>query len=415
MTQPGRDGTVYRSQSDGREPREGADTPAGSTPPPPPRVTVVAPGGGAAAPAAPGSGRPSIGGPNGGPSTGGPGAATTGASAIPIQPLPGQPATAAPPATAPSAAAAAPRTAEPDFWSTRATTTRGMIGRPVSRAALDAAAASTAGADATGLATTAIPDVTARAAEVVPDPPRNGTVYGRPQLDRSGKVLSGRMAHLHIGWHSASVSAVGLIGASGAGTGLVVGADRHGRAMPVRFFRPEPTRITLIGGDWATTVLVLRALALGANVSVWTDDPHRWWGLGERATGSPHRVSVNAEHAVLPPSTPQQPLLSITDDGSAPSPDASERRPWQTELTILRELDQRGVPAIQDSHLIITQRLGSGESALVASALRLPGFVTAPLQQIDDEMVALLGPTDPQYVRISATDVERGLAGNARR
>jgi hypothetical protein len=322
------------------------------------------------------------------------------------------------PAPVPAPVIAAP---EPDVWSARATTTRGMIGRPASRAAIEAAGAETASATSVaaatsvGLATSAIPDVTTRAVEVVPDPPRSGTVYGRAQADRSGKVLSGRMARLHIGWHSASIGAISLIGVRDTGTGLVIGVNRHGRAVPVRFFRPESTRITLIGGDWAATVLVFRALALGANVSVWTDDPHRWRGLGDRATGSAARVVVNAEHTMLPRATPQQPVLSITDDGSAGPADATEPRAWQTELTILRQLDERGVPAIQDSDLVIAQRLGSAESAIAASALRLPSYATTSLEQMDDETVALLGSSDPDYVRISVTDIERGFAGSAHR
>ena len=128
------------------------------------------------------------------------------------------------------------------------------------------------------------------------------------------------MARLHIGWHSASVGAISMIGVRDAGTGLLIGVDRRGRRVPVRFFRPESTRITLIGGDWAATVLVFRALALGAYVSVWTDDPHRWRGLGERATGAATRVVVNAEHGVAADGDPQQPVLSITDDGSAGPP-----------------------------------------------------------------------------------------------
>jgi hypothetical protein len=372
MTRPGHDGTGYRAQPESHVPRQGPDG-AAEPVPAQPRVTVTGPGQAAVLPAVP--------------------AAPVTAS--------GTPSTTLPPA------------AEPDLWSTRATTTRGMIGRPTSRAAL--AAAGAAATDAVGIATSTIPDVATRAAEVVPDPPRPGTLYGRPQADRSGKVLSGRMARLHIGWHTASVDAVSMIRVPSAGTGLVIGADRYGRGVPVRFFRPEPTRVTLLGGDWATAVLVFRALALGANVSVWTDDPQRWRGLGERAAAAANHFVVNAERVMLPPATPQQPLLSITDDGSAGPLDASERRAWHTELTVLHQLDERGVPAIQDSNLVIAQRLGPVESALIASALRLPGFVTAPLQQIDDETVALLGPADPQYVRVNATDVERGMAGSARR
>jgi len=321
------------------------------------------------------------------------------------------------PVPAPAQAPAPAIESAPDVWSARATTTRGMIGRPASRAAVEAASSGQAAAQATGtgLATTAIPDVTTRAAEVVPDPPRDGTVYGRPHADRTGKVLSGRMARLHIGWHTASIDAVSLVGVSATGTGLLVGTDRRQRGIPVRFFRPEPTRIALVGGDWVAAVLVYRALALGAVVSVWTDDPHRWREFADRTTGGSGRIVVNPAHVTHPPATAQQPLLFVTDDAALGSADPSELGPWCTEFTVLRRLDERGVPVLQDSHLVIAQRLGSGESAIAASALRITGSALAPLQQVDDETVALLDPSGHRYLRISPTDIERGYTGSARR
>ena len=314
-----------------------------------------------------------------------------------------EPATPALPVTAPSDSSAA-----------LAVTTRGTIGRPARQATASAAVAS-AQAATTGLTATAIPDVTTRAAEIVPDPPRNGTVYGRAHAERTGKVLSGRMARLHIGWHTASIGAMSLVGVSSPGTGLLVGIDQRQRGVPVRFFRPEPTRIALIGGDWAASILVYRALALGAAVSVWTDDPHRWNDFAARTTQGSGRISVNPAHAAHPSATAQQPLLFVTDDAAVGSADASELGPWRTEFTVLRRLDERGVPVLQDSDLVIAQRLGSGESAIAASALRIPGSSLAPLQQVDDETIALLDPSGHQYLRISPTDIERGYAGSARR
>jgi hypothetical protein len=301
-----------------------------------------------------------------------------------------------------------------EAWSSRATTTRGMIGRPASRAAVESAAAGQVSGLATGLATTALPDVATRPVELVPDPPRNGTVYGQRQPDRAGKVLSGRMARLHIGWHSASVGALSIIGVSAAGAGLVLGADRQQRPVPIRFFRPEPTRITLIGGDWVASIVVFRALALGAYVTVWTDDPGAWRGLGERATGAGDRVVINAEHARPPAATAQTPHL-IIDDGAIGFSNEAGPQPWRTQMTILARLDPHGVPAIQDSHLVLTQRLAPAEAALAATALRLGSAGAVPLQQLDDETIALVGATGHQYVRINPTDIERGFAGSARR
>jgi hypothetical protein len=305
----------------------------------------------------------------------------------------------------------APAAAAPDFTSARAVTTRGMIGRPASQAALDAIAAAQAASIAAASAAEAVPTVTARSAEIMPDPPRSGTVYGRAKEDRSAKVLRGRMARLHIGWHTASIGAVTLIGVGGTGTGLVIGADRRHRPVPIRFFRTEATQIALIGGAWAAQILALRSLALGAAVVVRSDDPGRWRAFAERV-GAPDRLLVNVEPVLSTP-TPTRPLLLVADGDVAD--DGRPSRPWQTRLRVLRRLDETGIAAIQGSELVIAQRLGSAESAIAASALRLPGAATAPLQQIDDETVALLDSSGHTYARINATDIERSFAGPALR
>jgi hypothetical protein len=302
--------------------------------------------------------------------------------------------------------------ATPEVWSARATTTRGMIGRPATRIA--AATAAIAAGQAVGLATSAVPEVVTRAVELVPDPPRTGTVYGRRPTERGpSRVFSGRLPRLRIGWHTVSPAALAQIGVSTPGTGLVIGVDRAQRPVPVRFFRPEPTRITLIGGAWAAHLIVFRALALGAYAFVTTDEPTAWRGVGERATGQADRVVVNmGDHRLPPAGSAAQPVLVIGEGGA---PAATDLGAWQTQLTLVRDLDERGMAAAQDSSLVIAQRLGPGEAAFAAHALRLSSQNAQALQQIEDDMVAVLGPDGPEFVRIIPTDIERGYAGSARR
>jgi hypothetical protein len=200
------------------------------------------------------------------------------------------------------------------------------------------------------------------------------------------------MARLRIGWHTASMAALPLLGVSTTGTGLILGTDGQHRAVPVRLFRPEPTRAVVVGGEWLAALLVFRAFALGAQVNVWTDDPLRWRDLGERVVGTSGRLTVNAEHAGLPPAGPQRPVLSVTDDGSTGASDGAARA-WLTELTVLRRLDERAVPALQECDLIVAQRLAEPAVAVMASALRLPYPALDRLTQVDDETVCLMsGP-----------------------
>ncbi|GIH21324.1 hypothetical protein [Rugosimonospora africana] len=284
---------------------------------------------------------------------------------------------------------------------------------PVSRAAQRAAATTTSTALATGAAASRS---AATAAASTPDIPHHGTVYGgRRPADGGEPVFSGTQPRLHIGWHSASLSALEMIGVSSPGTGLILGADVDQRPVPVRFFRPEPTRITLVGGVWAAQMVAFRALAFGANAVVLTGDPAAWHGFGEHATGRSDRVAVlHGERPVNTQGSPQQPVLVIHDLGVVGPTTAVDLGPWQTQLTVLRQLDERGVPALQEGQLVMMQRLAFGEATLAATALRLTGESAQLLQQMEDEMLALIGGGADRYVWISPTSVER-RQGPARR
>jgi hypothetical protein len=282
------------------------------------------------------------------------------------------------------------------------------------RSAITSMSAATAAA--TALATTAAePAARAQAiAAAAPEAPTHGTVYGSRGPfdgdDDGAPPLTGRLPGLRIGWHTASLSALAMLGVSSPGTGLILGADVDQRPVPVRFFRPEPTRVTLVGGAWAARLVAFRTLALGATILVMTGDPAAWHGLGEQATGQSGRVLVaHGERPVGVQATAQQPVLVVYDLGVTGPSSSPELGPWQTQLTVLRQLDERGVPAVQEGHLVVMQRLALSEAALVASALRLTSQSAQLLQLMEDEMVAVMGGGADRYVWTSPTGAERRL------
>jgi hypothetical protein len=255
-------------------------------------------------------------------------------------------------------------------------------------------------------------------AAAAPEAPRPGTVYGRGAQDAEdpSRVPSGRLARLRIGWHTVSPGALAQLGVSSPGIGLILGADLDQQPVPIRFFRPETTRIALVGGVWAAQLIAFRALALGANALVMTGDPGAWQGFGERSTGRSDRVTVvHGEQPVRTLGTAQQPMLVIHDLGMVGPSAPMELGPWQTQLTVLRQLDERGVPAVQEGQLVIMQRLGLSEAAQAASALRLTGQSAQLLQVMEDEMLALIGGGADRYVWMSPTNAERHYAGAPRR
>jgi hypothetical protein len=272
-------------------------------------------------------------------------------------------------------------------------------------------------------AVTAAPLATAAAlaaAESLADGPQNG---GPPA---SGAALaaaeartgpSGRMSRLHIGWHSISRTALSKVAvAPAASAGLIIGRDRQHTAVPLRLFAPEPVRVTLVGGVWVAQLLIFRAFSLGARVTVVTNEPRAWAGFGERATGQYNRLTVlSSDQGLVGAGTAQRPMLTLYDLGTTGPATAPPLGPWRTQLTMLRQLDRAGVPAVQDAQYTLLQRLGSAEATLAASALRLRPHSSQFLQFMADDMIALIEGGTDRYVFLAQTGVEQQQVGAARR
>jgi hypothetical protein len=224
------------------------------------------------------------------------------------------------------------------------------------------------------------------------------------------------LARLRIGSHTVSRSALAQIRLSPANSGLILGMDRHKSPVLLRMFGPTPTRVALVGGVWAGQLVAFRALALGTRVVVVTTDPYAWQGFGERATGQADRVAVTTVDQ--PPAltgSVRQPVLVIYDQGGVGANAPQPLAPWQTQLTILRRLDQVGVSSVRDSDLVMLQRLTGPEATVAGAALRLPASSTQFLQVMANDMVALVGGGTERYVWLTQTEVERQYAGAPRR
>jgi hypothetical protein len=80
-------------------------------------------------------------------------------------------------------------------------------------------------------------------------------------------------------------------------------------------------------------------------------------------------------------------------------------------VTLLRQLDPAGIPALHNCHLVMLKRLTSTEATTAAGALRLSDQSTQLLQIMEGDMMALLGGGADRYVWLTLTSVERQFAG----
>jgi hypothetical protein len=245
-----------------------------------------------------------------------------------------------------------------------------------------------------------------------PPPSPRGTVYQHTG-QAPPNAPSRRLARLRIGSHVATPAALDLMTAPSPGAGLLVGADRDRAPVLVRLFRPEPTEVVLVGGVWAARLLAFRVLAQGAAVFTVTPQPAPWDGLGAHAVGHHERVHLSTvEPARLAPAAPHQPVLVIRDTtGGSRAP----LGPWQTRLTVVRQLDHNTMTALPTADLTIMQRLAADEAQLASYSLRMSAQSTQLVQLLEPEMVALMGGGANRYVWLNLTGVERQLLGAPQR
>jgi hypothetical protein len=280
-----------------------------------------------------------------------------------------------------------------------------------STASATATAATAAAAEARGLAT-----ATGRFSAPDPDRGGGGTVYGKTRHSTDlPDAKSSRLGRLHIGWHTASPMSLSMLGTPAPAAGMILGEDVDQHAVTVRCFRPEPTLVTLVGGVWAAQVLAFRALAMGAVIVILTDDPVTWNGFATRSGAQPGQVTVSMAGEAARSFDVSGPTLVVRDYSGPARPASADIGPWQTQLTVLRRLDEHGVPAIHEGHLVLMQRLDLQEAMLAVTSLRLTGDSALLLQQLEADMLAIVGVGAAQYLWWAGTDTERRLIGTARR
>ncbi|MEU6075825.1 type VII secretion protein EccE [Micromonospora sp. NPDC047074] len=231
-----------------------------------------------------------------------------------------------------------------------------------------------------------------------------------------GEQLDGLAGTLPI----AAVSAAGP-GPTPAGleltvgeAGLMVGRNRHGGAVTVRLFRPESTRVMLVGGVRAAQLVTLRAMALGARVVVQTARP-RGWEPFVRGVGTPGAMipMVPPGRPVGEPGSPLRPLLVVVDAGPTPA-DPEPGSPWQTTLLVRDELTPADADALGRADLAVLQPLAPAEAAVAGAALGLGGSAEW-LTRIRDDMVAVVNRRALRWALLSPTPIESQLIGRPAR
>ncbi|MGA8114251.1 MAG: hypothetical protein WCA46_11360, partial [Actinocatenispora sp.] len=248
--------------------------------------------------------------------------------------------------------------------------------------------------------------------------PTGGTVYNGAQPDtapedgRPGRPLD----PLRLEYHRTPVAALDQVSVPRATTGLLLGSDTTEKTVVLQLFRPEVTRVALVGGLWPTRLMVFRSLALGARVVVFTTRPAAWDGFGRMATGRDDRLAVlSTERPVIVAASPASPALHVYDLGPNGPSSPPALGPWNAQLTVLPNLTAFGFNAIQAAHATLLRRLSPAEAAAAVGVLGLTGSAPTLVQQVRDDMMTLVGPGTVRYTYLRPTGVETKLFGASAR
>jgi type VII secretion protein EccE len=197
------------------------------------------------------------------------------------------------------------------------------------------------------------------------------------------------------------------------GDGLMVGTNRHGAPVTLRLFRPEPTRLVLVGGVRAAQLLALRAMALGARVVVQTSRPYAWepFVRGVSTPGETIALIPAGRQVAMPPGTPMHPLLLVVDVGPV---GADAGAGWQATLVVRDELAPVDVDTLSRADLVVLQPLRPDEAALAAGTLGL-SEAQDWLTRIREDMVGVVNRRSVRWALLSATPIERQLVGTPAR
>src|SRR5262249_54905911 len=143
-------------------------------------------------------------------------------------------------------------------------------------------------------------------------------------------------------------------------------------------FGPGPIRAVLLGGVRSAQALMLRALALGAQVTVQTARPYAWEPFLRGVSVSVGAVASTSAVALVPPgsltlgpASASAPQLVIVDVGPVGPNHPVPAAAWRAGVVLRDEVNPEDADLVARADLVLLQPLSPDEAELVAPALGL--------------------------------------------
>jgi len=198
-------------------------------------------------------------------------------------------------------------------------------------------------------------------------------------------------------------------------SGLMLGRNRHGNPVVARLFRPEQTRVLLVGGVRCAQLVSLRAMALGARVVVQTARPQAWepFVRGAAVPGESIAVVPPGRAVEIAPGSALHPLLIVVDVG----PVGADNRPgagWQATLVVRDDFSPADIDVASRADLLVLQQLRGEEATVLGGALGL-GDVAQWMTRIRPDMVGVVNRRAVRWAALAETPIENQLIGTPSR
>ncbi|MER6722657.1 MULTISPECIES: hypothetical protein [Streptomyces] len=234
-------------------------------------------------------------------------------------------------------------------------------------------------------------------------------------MTRLSGLRRGLLGPRHAG-HTLAADHLGALSLPVGDDGVIIGDDAEGRPQMIGFHRPVPYDVLLIGGLWTAQVLALRAAGTGARVAVETGRVQAWTTLAQAAGAGLECVSLHDVGRVPPTgATVGSPVVVVRDCGMRPPRGRVVSSPWQSVLTLLPYLSPVAPRLLRASTLVGVQRVSPAEAEQIGRILGLARAESEALPTLADGVTLWVAGGERHWVMTSATDVETGLLGTARR
>jgi hypothetical protein len=239
----------------------------------------------------------------------------------------------------------------------------------------------------------------------------------------NGRHRAGLAATLPLGWvpqpgddrqPAHPVPPAALVATAGGG-GLMVGRDRHQAPLVVRLFRPEPTRFAFTGSLAAAQMLVLRMIAIGAQVMIQTARPADWARFVQQTGVGPGQFAfVPPGDRPGPPGRAARPEVLVVDVGQVSWQQVDRGGNGRAVMIVRHELTPADRDLLVGADVVVLQPLTEAEAAVAAAGVGAAESESW-MSRISASMVTVVNRGVVRWATLNPTDLELRTLGDPRR